>query len=487
MFAAIIRVWAFVLLTLVVLKTIPLSLSLGYGDHDTSRSFMTAMAIEVFFAIAILLAVARRQANPMAGEGIFFTALLFATMPIFLGMPFVLEKQIGFAEGYTEGMSAMTTSGGTLLKFDQLNIPLKAWRAICDWFGGTTFLLVALVVLGPMKMGGLYSPRLTGAIGTGSINAQTGTMSGLEAQASLGNRFFQAAKYFVPIWLMLTAAGIFVLAFSGASPLEAFIIGLSSIVTAGTFGVYLHADISILSEFTISLMMLIGSLSFPVIWATMIGARLTHIYRSELSDFLRVLVIACFAVGVSHYVVLDGSLEVVAYIVMNAVNIISTTGFVSEELSSIPVILALTFATIGGCSLSTASGLKIFRVGILFRSAFAQVKLTMNPNSIEKVYYGGQVVDEDRLNAIRVYFVMLVIITFIGAFLLALSGLDAETALIMSFGAINGMLSVGLPPEVVGQVNDSDPIMATLSVMMLLGRIDILMFIMLFSRTYWRR
>jgi len=113
--------------------------------------------------------------------------------------------------------------------------------------------------------------------------------------------------------------------------------------------------------------------------------------------------------------------------------------------------------------------------------------LTMNPNSIEKVYYGGQVVDEDRLNAIRVYFVMLVIITFIGAFLLALSGLDAETALIMSFGAINGMLSVGLPPEVVGQVNDSDPIMATLSVMMLLGRIDILMFIMLFSRTYWRR
>lgn len=487
MFAAIIRVWAFVLLTLVGLQLIPLILALGYGDISTSQSFMAAMGMEIFLAIAILLAVARRHANPMPGEGIFFTALIFTTFPVFLGLPFVIEKQIGFAEGYTEGMSAITTSGGTLLQFERLNIPLKLWRAICDWFGGTLFLLVALVVLGPIKMGGLYSPRLTGAIGTGSINAQMGTMAGLEAQASLGNRFYQAAKYFVPIWLFLTAAGIFLLAFSGASPLEALIIGLSSIVTAGTFGVYLHPDISLLSEFTISMMMLIGALSFPLIWAVINGSRLTQIYRWELYDFLRVLGIACLVVAISHYVLLDASIEVVAYVLMNAINIISTTGFVSEELNTIPVILALTFATIGGCSLSTASGLKIFRVGILVRSAHAQVKLTMNPNSVEKVYYGGQVVDDDRLNAIRVYFVMLVIITFLGAFMLALSGLNAEQAMIMSFGAINGMLSVGLPPELVDQVNGSDAIMATLSVMMLLGRIDILMFIMLFSSTYWRR
>ncbi|HCJ62371.1 MAG TPA: hypothetical protein DHV49_06575, partial [Alphaproteobacteria bacterium] len=104
MFAAIIRVWAFVLLTLVGLQLIPLILALGYGEISTSQSFMAAMGMEIFLAIAILLAVARRHANPMPGEGIFFTALIFTTFPVFLGLPFVIEKQIGFAEGYTEGM-----------------------------------------------------------------------------------------------------------------------------------------------------------------------------------------------------------------------------------------------------------------------------------------------------------------------------------------------------------------------------------------------
>lgn len=486
MFGAIIRVWAGVCLAIVFAQSLPLFFALLVGDHASVLAFTLSMAVEVFFAVSILLAVSSHQVNPGSGEGIFFTALLFLTLPVLLGLPFILGNFVGLAEGLFEGMSAATTSGASLLNFDKIPIAIKFWRAVADWIGGTLFLLCAMVVIGPLRIGGLYVPRLTGAIGTGSINAQTGTLAGMQVQASLGRRFSQAAKFFLPVWGIVTVCCIFLLTISGASPLEAVLLGLTTIVTSGSFGYVIYNDLSLTTEIVLAIPMLLGAISFPLLWSLATMSRPSRHARQECREFFLVLIAVVLTVFFAGHVAYQWDMSGAWRAVLSGINILTSTGLPTEHLLTLPIIMVLTFATIGGCSLSTASGLKIFRFGILLRGIFEQIYIIVNPSAVHPVQYGKTLVDEGRMASIQLYFVMLVVVTFLGALGLALSGLNAQNALLMAFAAVNGVLSVTLTPELVGLVNGSDGVMAVLSCVMLLGRIDLVLFIMLFSRSYWR-
>lgn len=400
-------------------------------------------------------------------------------LPLFASMPFYFGSgQLSITDAVFESVSGLTTTGSTVINgLDHQAPDVLLWRSLLQWQGGVGIICMAVALLPFLQVGGM---RLF----------QTESSHWSDDNVP---RARQLVASILRIYLLLTVLCTLAYVVTGMSLFDAVNHALCTISTGG----YSTSDrsfmqASIASQWAGVLFMLSGSLPFVLYLQLKPGHLHKFIGNSQIRTLLLILALLCLAVGIQHYLTsTDGLLRALTLASFNLTSIVTTTGFASVDYSgwggfTIAVVFFATF--IGGCSGSTSGGTKIFRLQVFARLVRLQLLRTVHPRITRVLSYNGKQVKDEVITALVSYFfVMIMCLASITAGL-ALCGLDLTTSIT---GAATALMNVGPGlGDVIGPAGNFASLPAAakwlLAAGMLLGRLEFLTILILFTPSFWR-
>jgi len=408
------------------------------------------------------------------------TTLSWILLPAFSALPFAFSTlPITVTDAFFESMSGLTTTGSTVLVgLDDAPVGILLWRGILHWIGGVGIIVMAMGVLPYLRIGGMQLFR------TESSDLSEKTMP----------RISEIAGGISGVYLALTVICGILLWVAGMTPFEAVVHAMSAVSTGG----YSTSDASIghfnsaLIEMILVVFMLFGAITFTLYLRAWHGEP-RALWRSlQVRWFLGI--IASSVILLSGWLVVVDDFTVLFAIrlsLFHVVSIITTTGFTAADYGdwgSFAVVLIYFLTFLGGCTGSTAGGLKIFRLQVIYALAVSQLRRTLHPHGIFQPTYEDQPVTEAVALSVLAFF-FLFGASFGGlSLLLSLCGLDLVTSL---SGAATALANVGpgLGP-VIGPAGNfsSIPDLAkwVMAFGMLLGRLELVTLLVLVLPSFWR-
>jgi trk system potassium uptake protein TrkH len=480
------RVVSGVLLTLGLALLAPLALSLHYGDGSWESFLLPAAAMALAGSVGLwVTASPTRTPRYVSNRDVYLSVTLAWTMAALLGgVPFLIEGTFhSLLDSTFEAMSGFTTTGATLLSDIEGETPsILFWRSMTHWLGGIG-IVVLFVAVAPLL--GVGAARLLGA-----------EVSGL-TQPRLTPRIADTAKALVVIYLAISLAETVALLAVGMPLYDAVIHTFGTVATGGfshkTASVGFYDSLAV--EAIIVFFMTASGVSFSLYYLLYTRRRLDVLLDRELLTYLGIIVGAVlFLWGV---LVFEGdygdsagrALRDSAFTVSS---IITTTGFITADFDRWDTAAEITLVLlmfIGGCAGSTAGGIKVIRIMIVFRTILQDVFRMVHPRAITPLQIGGRVVPEGTRIAVLGLFAAWMLTFGLACFLVAL---QEELTLTSSVTAVATTLNDVGPG--LGQVGASesfkivDPFgRAVLTVCMLLGRLEIFTVLALLSPAFWKR
>jgi trk system potassium uptake protein len=293
----------------------------------------------------------------------------------------------------------------------------------------------------------------------------------------------------------LSVVAVFLLLVGGLDPLDAVVHAMTSVATGG----FSNYDASVgwfrsgYVEGVLFVMMVLGSLTFPLMILVFHGRPLA-IWRDEQVRFYLMLILAVTALMVLWRVRYGGVRieEAVWPTLFNVVSVLTTTGYASDNYvawGAFPETLFFLVMMIGGCTGSTAGGIKPYRLLVLGKMMRNQILTRLQPHRILRITYNDRVVDDEIVRSVSAYvwMILLSFLVFTGA--VSATGIDFSTS-IAAVAATLSNVGPGIGP-VVGPAGNFATIpelaLWILSAAMLLGRLEVVVVLVVLSPTFWRQ
>src|SRR5215207_2422885 len=424
-----------VILAIGLALLVPFALSLLYADGSWRSFLLPAAAMIAAGGAGILLTRSPgRAARYVSNRDVYLSVTLAWTLAALLGgVPFLIEGTFSsLLDSTFEAMSGFTTTGATLLSDIEAQTPsILFWRSMTHWLGGIG-IVVLFVAVAPLL--GVGAARLLGA-----------EMSGL-THPRLTPRIADTAKALVVIYLAISAAETVALLVAGMPLYDAVVHTFGTVATGGfsnkTASVGFYDSLAI--EAIIAFFMTASGVSFSLYYLLYSRRRFDVVLDRELLAYLGIIVGAAFFLW--GILVFEGdygdswgrALRDSAFTVSS---IITTTGFVTADFDRWATAAKITLVLlmfIGGCAGSTAGGIKIIRVLIIFRTILQDIFRMVHPRAITPMKLGGRVVPEGVRVAVLGLFASWVAVTAVATFLVAL---QEELTPISSFTAVAATLN----------------------------------------------
>lgn len=476
---AVTYVFSFFLAALAVLLLITGVMTAAAGDTGDAASFLIASALWLFLAGTMNLALRGRERRLKPRERFLLAALAFTLLPVFASVPIlVILPQEGFVNAYFEAVSGMTTTGWSALgETHLLPTGIVLWRAMLQWMGGASILLIVIFILAPSRVGGLPDSQSGPIDHSGSIERQ---------------RLGLALSRVLPLYLAITSLCFVLLSLSGVPVLDAFTLASAAIATSGftshsaPIGDYLP-DLAI---WTITIFSTVCATSF--LWLR----RLLRSGSAAFSHRESFFVVGCvLAVGLlasnmlyqSGGGTLGGSLRDGFSI---AASIITTSGLEVRVggHATLTYGLLLTLVFIGGASFSTAGGVKMFRIGAMAVQSGRELVRLVYPHAIRAARFGTQTYNIQIMKAIWSLLFAALLTAMLAAIALGHAGMDVDQAILGGFAAVSNM-SISLFGDantVVRMAALPDVTKLVLCAAMAVGRIEILAVLAAIYLPFWR-
>ena len=248
-----------------------------------------------------------------------------------------------------------------------------------------------------------------------------------------------------------------------------------------------------LIELTSIIFIILGSIPFIAYIKYLNGDKKIFFNDTQIKTFIKIVFFSILLMYlyllVKNQSFLDTNIRSVAF---NVISILTGTGYVTQNFSDwgqFPLIYFLILMFIGGCAGSTACGIKIFRVQILFQFISIQLKKIIYPRGIFKIKYENNNIDEKFLASIISFIFLYIVIFFVITALLSTSGLDLTTSISAAATSISNV-GPGLG-DIIGPngnfSNLSDFSKWILSLAMILGRLELFAVLVLFIPSFWRK
>ncbi len=452
-----------------------------------SAVFLTGAAITLFVG-GLLVAVchsARRSAQLhrylTLRQSFLMAVLSWVVIGAFAALPLLLLSDIdlGVTDAMFEAVSGITTTGSTVLTgLDGMAPGILLWRALLQWLGGMGIIVTAIAISPLLRVGGMQIFRIESS----------------DRSEKVLPRAAQIAGYIGAIYLALTIVLTGALYAAGLGVFDAVVHSMTTIATGGfstldgSVGAFRNPAV----EWIVIAGMIAGSLPF-VLYIQMLrgrGARLLS--DSQVRAFFGILGVSVAVLTAAHVTVnAVDPLEALRQVAFNAISYLTGTGYVSADFAAwggfAPAALfCLMF--IGGCAGSTTCGIKVFRLQVLFAEARAQIGRLLHPHGVYVPHYSGKPIPAAVATSVT-SFVFLFIAAFAAITVaLGIAGLDLETAV---SGAAAAIANVGPGlGEVIGPNGNfsslNDPAKWVLVCGMLLGRLEVLSVLLLFTPRFWR-
>lgn len=438
------------------------------------QGFIIGLLLTVFVSGSFLLAgLPARRLRAQNIELLVLMILFWLVLPVLAAIPLMGAEQITTPIGaYFEAVSALTTSGGSQMQYPEWEAPsILLWRALLAWLGGLWTLVFGVGVLAPYAIGGL---ALSG-----------NPLLQHDENAPLSSRLGRPLFIILPVYLALTGVGVLAMLVSGQGVFDALTLTMSSLSTTGFINdsVTAPVDMNLFSQAVITLLTLVGALGLPLIMSLTRGRYKQINVEIELRVFL--LLIAGFAL-VSWLVLPTPLLPTI----LQAISLSTTAGFAflgSADLAAWPMVWIMVPSLIGGMALSTAGGIKVMRAIILAKDIGSELGRLAYPSSVHPTTLNGRRLDHRDFSAAWSFFAVYLLFVTLSVLLSGLFGTPLEQAWPLVLGAAGNSLSIVGNLKLYtdfGGMNESLKI--TLSLLMIAGRIEFLVILILFTGSFWR-
>jgi trk system potassium uptake protein TrkH len=457
----------------------------AYGRHDAAEhAFLISTAITFCCGAAMSLATRRFRRELQPRDGFVLVGLTWLVLPLFGALPLYLAVPgISATNAYFEAMSAFTATGATaIVGLDQLPLSVNVWRCFLQWVGGLGIIVLAVAIL-----------PLLGVGGTQLYKAET---AGPMKEQKLTPRIADTARV---IWLtygLLSLACLLAYRAAGMSWIEAFM-HMNTTVSLGGFSSYDASfakwNSAAIEAVAIVFMLLSGVNLLLYFAAWRARSPMPFLRNPEALAFYAVLA-GCTAL-IAGYLVAFGTYaswaEALRHTAFHVVSVATTTGYANHDYAQWPLFAPLMMIVLGcfaTCAGSTGGGIKMVRMMLLLKQARRELVRIVHPQVVNPVVFAGQAVGDRVMQAV-IAFMMMYGATLTGLTMLMLfSGLDPVTAFTAVIACVNnigpGLGEVGPAVNYAG-LSDFQTWVCTFA--MLLGRLELLSVLVLFTPQFWRK
>jgi trk system potassium uptake protein TrkH len=475
----IIRITGILLMLFSLVLGLPALLALALGEDTTIGTFVTAFAVTL--SVGILLWLPTRQHRDLhSRDGFMITVLFYLGLSLFGALPFYLSDTVSasFVDAAFESMSGLTTTGATVLSgLDSLPRSILMYRQLLQWLGGMGIIVLAVAVL-PM-------------LGIGGMQLYRAESPGPGKDSKLTPRITETAKALWYIYLGLTVACALSYWAAGMSAYDAIAHSFSTVAIGG-FSTH-DASMGFFNDPWIESVAMV----FMVLAGINFGLHFMAIRRRTLIPYLRdaefrfyLAVLTGVAVTVCALLWTSGVDQPWRHGVFQTISIATTTGFTTENFSvwpSVTPFLLMFAAFAGGCGGSTAGGIKMMRVLLIYKQGMREVMRLIHPSGVFPVKLNRRVVSDRVVEAVWGFFAVYVILFLtLVCVVLALAPLDFVTAF-SAVGACLNNLGPGLGDVALNYQALDASVKWVLIFTMLLGRLEIFTLLVLLTPAFWRR
>jgi len=457
----------------------PYVLQIAY--EEDSHSFISSSFITIFFGILFILTNIESEFKLNLQQTFLFSTLAWLMIAVFGSLPFILSpKEFTLTEAFFESMSGITTTGATIItNLDESPKSILLWRAIMQWLGGIGIVVMAITILPLLKVGGMQLFKMEGPDSTEKILPRT----------------IEVATIIISTYLALTIICAFFYWIFGMSIFDSISHSMTTIATGGfsthneSIGFFKSSNIEIIA----SVFIILGSIPFISYLKFARGNKKIFFEDIQIRGLIYILIISVFIIFIYlSFINYESSiLDKIRISSFNVVSILSGTGYVTDDFGlwgKFSLIFFLFLMFVGGCAGSTACGIKIFRLQMLFLFLRNQIKKLIYPNSVSIVKYNNQKISDEFINSVIIFIFSFLFLFLFLAMLLSISGLDFLTSISGAASAISNV-GPGLG-EIIGP-NGNYKLVPDLSKWilafgMLLGRLELFAVLVLFFPSFWR-
>ena len=466
-------------ITLAVAMLVPMATLLYYGRANELHPFIWSAIITFTCGLGLVIPGRPEQVHLRPRDMYMLTVSSWVIVCFFSSLPFMFARHISFTDAIFESMSGITATGSTVLSgLDKMSPGILIWRSLLHWLGGIGFIAMAVAILPMLRIGGM---RL---FQTESSDRSDKVMP----------RSHMVAKYIVGVYVAITIAGTLAFWWAGMGLFDSLNHAMSAISTGG----FSTSDQSLAKwdipavHWVAVVVMIMGSLPFTLYVATLRGNRKALIRDQQVQGLLGMLVVTWLVLGTWYWYSTNLHwLDALRHVALNVTSVVTTTGFALGDYSlwgNFSLMLFFYLGFVGGCSGSTAGGIKIFRFQVAYILLKASLNQLIHPRAVIKQKYNGHRLDEDIVRSILTFSFFFAITICVMALLLSLLGVDWMTALTGAAGTVSGV-GPGLG-EVIGPSGNyatlPDAAKWILAAGMLLGRLEIITVLVLCMPAFWR-
>jgi trk system potassium uptake protein TrkH len=481
-FNLIFRVIGWLLMIEAGFMLIPLATAAYYGESDF-MAFAIGTGSTAVAGLALTFLLRHGGEGMGKREGFLLTALVWVMFSIFGMIPFLLcENGVDVSSAFFESMSGFTTTGCTVLEsVEHYSKSINMWRSLMQWLGGMGIILFTLAVI----------PMLNHSGGMQMFNAE---VTGI-THDKIRPRVSQTAKSLWGLYFLLTAMLIILLWVGPMSLYDAICHAFSTISTGG----FSTRDSSLAfynSDYTtivVTIFMFLGGTSFALIYKALQGKPMSLIKNDVFRAYVALIAFffVCFVLSIIHRGQVNDWRDVTIYPLFQIISTITSTGLsVCNFENWGPFILALMFVLMftGSCAGSTSGGAKIDRMLFLVKNSRNELYRCIHPNTITSVRINHKVVSPDIVSKVIAFLCIYVIVIMVGGIILTATGLPLIDSFFSAFSCVS---NTGFGAGVTGYGGSFDIIPASgkwvLSMLMLIGRLELFTVLILFTRGFWTK
>lgn len=457
---------------------LPLLLALFLGE-DSILAFLGAIMSGASLGFLFIKYGESEDVGITYREGVAIVGFGWLIITFLGSLPYVFTGVLDPISAFFESVSGFTTTGATAIsQIEILPRSLLLWRSLTHWIGGIGIIVVFIALL----------PQ----IGGGAVHMFNAEVTGPTAERVLP-RIKTTAIALCKIYAAFTMIEMAMLYLAGMTAFEAVNHSFSTIATGG-FSTYDTSVVhfkSPLIEAIIAFFMMLAGGNFALYY--MVGEKgLSVLWRdTEFKVYAVIIIAATFAITLNLYFnnFFDG-ITSLRHSVFQVASIISTTGFVSNDFDVWPPFSKLCLVLlmfIGGCAGSTAGAIKVSRVVILVKTAFAHLKRSIHPSMVIDISMSGKTVPPSVIAGIARFFFLYIIIFAFLAFLMAMTGLtvvDSIGIIAATISSVGPALGVAGATCTYADITSFGKIVICLA--MLLGRLELFTLLVLLRPEFWR-
>ena len=401
----------------------------------------------------------------------------------FFGMfPFLIHGCItNVTDAFFESTSGFTTTGASIIDdVEKLPHGILFWRSLTQWIGGLGIVFFTIAIL-PSLVGG--SVKVFAAEATGPIKAK------------MHPRLSTTAKWIWSIYFMLTIACGLSFWAAGMDWFEAINYSMTTTATGGfsihNAGTCFYDSPSI--DYISILFQFLAGVNFTLLYVSIFKMRASELFRnSEFKLYISMVILATLGIMSVLLIRMNYPLEeAFRNSLYQVVSFTTTTGVFNDEVGAWPHITWIILGVVmfvGGCAGSTAGGFKCIRAVMTLKVLRNNFRQIIHPNAVLPVKINGQSVADARITALFAFFTLFGLMMIITTGFMIITGVDPVNAITIGLSCVSNVgpsLSNNVGP-VMSWVGMADYVKWALCLLMLMGRLEIMTVLVLFTRSFWK-